>query len=224
MRFKDRVDAGQVLAQKLQHYKNKPDVVVIGLPRGGVVNAFQVAKALQVPLDVIVPRKIGAPLQPELAVGAVTEDGALLFNDDVMRQLNLKEEDLKAIIENERNEAQRRIETFRKGKPPLDLHGKTAILVDDGVATGATMRAAIQSAKKKGAERIVLALPVAPQRFRDAIVNEVDEVIILDEPDFFPAVGYFYDNFAQTEDAEVVILLDEMNELLKKEEAHQSSL
>lgn len=216
IRFKDRKEAGQQLAKQLERYKNRPDVVVIGLPRGGVVNAFEVAQALKVPLDVIVPRKIGAPLQPELAVGAVTEDGALLFNEDVLEMIRVKKEDVKHIIEAEKKEAQRRIAMFRKDKPPLDLHGKTAILIDDGVATGATMRAAIRSAQKKGAEHIVLALPVAPQRFRDTIAKEVDEIVILDEPDFFPAVGYFYQDFTQTEDEEVIELLEKMDKLLNE--------
>ena len=209
LRFKDRVQAGKALAKQLHRYKDKPDVVVIGLPRGGVVTAFHVAQVLNAPLDVIVPRKIGAPLQPELAVGAVTEDGATLFNENVMQQLRLTEDDVKHILEAEKKEAQRRIATFRKDKPPLNLHGKTAILIDDGVATGATMRAAIQSARAKGAQRIILALPVAPIQFRDTIKDEVDDIIILQEPTFFPGVSYFYDQFAQTEDDEDVRLLEQ---------------
>ncbi len=208
-RFKDRHSAGQLLARALQSYARDPHAIVIGLPRGGVVTAYEVTKALDLPLDVIVPRKLGAPGQPELAVGAVTEDASVLFNNDIMIRLGLKPQDLDHIVDAQIKEAQRRIALFRKDRPPLDLHGKTAIIVDDGVATGATMRAAIKSACAKGAERIILALPVAPIRFRDSIQDAVDEIIILQEPEFFPAVGYFYEQFAQTEDDEVVRLLEQ---------------
>ncbi len=209
-RFKDRHQAGQLLAQALQQYAHSPETVVIGLPRGGVVTAYEVAQALDLPLDVIVPRKLGAPLQPELAVGAVTEDGLVLFNAEVMHKFGLHEKDMQPTIDQQIKEAQRRIALFRKDRPPLDLHGKTVIMVDDGVATGATMRAAIQSARAKGAERIILALPVAPIRFRESIKDAVDGIVILQEPAFFPAVGYFYEQFAQTEDDEVVRLLEQL--------------
>ena len=208
-RFKDRCYAGKLLAQAVQQYAGDPEAIVIGLPRGGVVPAYEVAQALDLPLDVIVPRKLGAPLQPELAVGAVTEDGSVLFNETIMAQFNLKPIDIQPIIDKQVHEAQRRITLFRKDKPPLDLHGKTVIMVDDGVATGATMHAAIKSARAKGAQRIILALPVAPIQFRGSIKDEVDEVIILQEPEFFPAVGYFYEQFAQTADDEVVRLLEQ---------------
>ncbi len=207
IRFKDRKQAGKLLADGLQSFAGKKDTIVIGLPRGGVVPAYEVAQKLHVPLDVIVPRKVGAPLQPELAVGAVTEDGTVLFNEHVLFKFGLKPEDVSDIVAHERNEAQRRIALFRKNKPPLDLHNKVVIIVDDGVATGATMRAAIASAKKRGAGKIVLALPVAPTGFKNQIQVDVDEVVILQEPDFFPAVGYFYDDFKQVEDDQVVKLL-----------------
>ncbi|MEX0849251.1 MAG: phosphoribosyltransferase [Candidatus Dependentiae bacterium] len=207
IRFKDRKQAGQLLADVLQKYAHNKHAIVIGLPRGGVVPAYEIAKRLRLPVDVIVPRKIGAPLQPELAVGAVTEDGAVLFNESVMHKFGLKPNDVSDVIQKEQNEAQRRIALFRKNKPPLNLEDKIVIIVDDGVATGATMRAAIVSAKQRGAKEIVLALPVAPIDFRKMVQDEVDEMVILQEPDFFPAVGYFYDNFAQVEDDEVVKLL-----------------
>ncbi len=208
IRFKDRKQAGKLLADALQGYANKPDTIVIGLPRGGVVLAYEIAQKLNLPLDVIVPRKVGVPLQPELAVGAVTEDGTVLFNDHVMLKFGLKPEDVQNIVNKELQESQRRIAMFRKGKPPLDLHNKKVVLVDDGVATGATMRAAIASAEKRGAQEIILALPVAPIGFKEAVRSNVDGMVILQEPVFFPAVGYFYDDFTQVEDDQVVKLLD----------------
>jgi predicted phosphoribosyltransferase len=210
MRFKNRKQAGQLLAQELQKYAYNKNVIVIGLPRGGVVPAYEIAKVLHAPLDVIVPRKIGAPFQPELAVGAVTENGTVLFNESVMNKFGLTLNDVSDIIQREQQEAQRRIALFRKNKLPLNLENKIVILVDDGVATGATMRAAIASARQRGAQQIVLALPVAPSDFRKMVQDEVDDVVILYEPDFFPAVGYFYDDFAQVQDDEVVKLLNDV--------------
>lgn len=206
-RFKDRKDAGRLLAQALLKYKNDTHAIVIGLPRGGVVPAAEVAKLLHLPLDVIVPRKIGAPLQPELAIGAAAEDGTVLYNQDVMQMLGLVPEDVQYIVNAEVKEAQRRVRLFRNNRPPLDLHGKTAIIVDDGVATGATMHAALLSARKKGAQRIVLALPVAPPDFRAMIANDVDEIVILKEAAFFPGISFFYEEFEQVPDDVVVSLL-----------------
>lgn len=207
IRFKNRTQAGQLLADALQKYAHLPDTIVIGLPRGGVVPAYEIAHKLGLPLDVIVPRKIGTPLQPELAVGAVTEDGTVLFNEHVMYKFGLRPEDVHDTIKREQMEFQRRIALFRKNKPPLDLQNKTVILVDDGVATGATMRASIASAKRRGAQKIILALPVAPIGFRKLIEPEVDAMAILQEPEFFPAVGYFFNDFTQVEDEQVVALL-----------------
>lgn len=210
-RFHDRSQAGALLAQALHAYAHNKHAIVIGLPRGGVVVAYEIAKKLHLPLDIIVPRKIGAPMQPELAVGAVTEDGSVLYNQDVMQQLGLRPADLAATIEAEVQEARRRINVFRAHKPPLDLHGETVIMVDDGVATGATMRAALESARHKGAQYIILALPVAPPEFRGTVASAVDEVVILQEPEFFPSVGYFYERFDQTEDQEVIKLLGSLS-------------
>jgi len=205
--FKDRKEAGKRLAAQLMQYANRSDVVVVGLPRGGVPVAFEVAQALHAPLDVIVTRKIGAPWQPELAVGALTQEGVPLFNKEIMQQAGLTPDAVASITAEEQQETRRRLSLFRGNRPPLDLQGKTVIIVDDGVATGATMRAAIASAHALGAHTVVVALPVAPKEFRASLQHDVDELVILYEADFFPAVGYFYQQFAQTEDSQVRALL-----------------
>jgi len=207
MIFKDRIDAGKQLAQRLLAYKDKPNVVVLGLTRGGVVPAFYVAQALNVPMDIIITRKIGAPGNSELAVGALAEDGTVVFNDQLMRSLGLTARALENSIEVEKNEAARRIELYRAGRNPLDLTGKTVILVDDGVATGATMRASIVSARLRGAKYIVVAVPVAPAESLDEIRHEADELICLNMPEAFWGVGGSYQSFPQVNDQEVIDLL-----------------
>lgn len=205
--FKNRVQAGRLLADALVDYADDPHTVVIGLPRGGVVPAFEVAKKLDLPLDVIIVRKIGVPFQPELAAGALSEDGIMLFNQDVMSLLGLTRQDMQGIIDEKLQEAAQRRVLFRAGKAPLDLTDKTVIIIDDGVATGATLRVAIATAKKRGAKRIVVALPVAPTGFKSQIESEADEIIVLYESELFPGVGYFYDDFLQVEDQDVLDLL-----------------
>ena len=212
--FKDRVQAGRLLAEALKKYADDPQAVVLGLPRGGVVPAFEVAQLLHLPLDVIIVRKIGAPFEPELALGALTEDGNILFNRDVMAMLGLVRHDVQDIVDEKLKEAEQRRVLFRAGNKPLDLSGKTAIIIDDGVATGATLRVAVTAAKKRGAERIVVALPIAPAGFKSEIEPEADEVIVLHESEVFPGVSYFYDNFLQVEDQDVVHLLHQIH--LKK--------
>lgn len=207
MQFIDRADAGKQLAKQLQDYANKSDVIVIGLPRGGVIPAFEVAQALNLPLDIVVPRKLGAPYNPELAVGAITEDGTIIFNESIMRQLNLSPTDLTPIIEAEKEEAARRLSLYRSSRPPLDMNGKTVLLVDDGIATGATMRAAIASARARGAKKIIVAIPVAPADTINLIKQEVDDLICLLTPIQFWGVGGFYNKFTQTTDNEVIELM-----------------
>lgn len=206
-RFKDRVDAGKQLVSHLERYKNNLDAIVIGLPRGGVPVAFEVAKALGVPLDIVVSRKIGAPGRPELAVGAITEDGSVMLNRELMTMVGVNEEQLRVTIEAEKREAQRRLTLYRGDQPPLDLKDKITILVDDGIATGSTMLAAIVSARAHGAKKVIVAIPVAPADGVQKISKEADEVVCLSTPDFFPGVGYFYDTFGQTEDEEVIALM-----------------
>ncbi len=208
MFFVDRVDAGKKLAEKLLKFKDIKNGIVLGLPRGGLPVAFEVAQILNLPLDIVVPRKIGLPGQPELAVGAVCEDGSVIFNEPLLRMANLKPADLQPIIDKERQEAQRRLKKYRGDRPELDLKGKVVILVDDGIATGSTMRAAIASAKAKGAEKIIVAVPVIPPSTISIMKEEVDEIIYLDAPILFGAVGAFYQNFGQTTDEEVIALIE----------------
>lgn len=207
MQFKDRTDAGLKLAKKLQQFKGKTDTIVLGLPRGGVVTAYAIAKNLDLPLDIVVPRKIGAPGNPELAVGAITEDGTVIINQDIMHDLGLKPLMLTETIEQEKKEAQRRLTLYRDKRPLLELAGRTVILVDDGIATGATMRAAIASVQKQGAATIIVAVPVAPPDSFNLIKNEVDTIICLLVTADFAGVGAFYNHFKQTTDGEVIKLM-----------------
>lgn len=202
--FKDRVEAGHKLAQKLFHYKNKKNVLVLGLVRGGVIVAAQVAQELNLPLDIIVVRKIGAPQFPELAVGALTQGGNPWFNESLILQLGITKDALEPIINAERAELERRLKTYRVGKKPLTCTGKTVVLVDDGIATGATMHAAVQSAQEMGAKKIIIAVPVCPPEIVKEFEKKVDEVICLETPSYFPAVGSFYRYFEQVSDYEVV--------------------
>jgi len=213
MIFKDRQDAGQQLAQKLLDYKGKKNVIVLGLPRGGVVNAFEVSKGLNLPLDVLVPRKIGAPGFEEVAIGAITMDGAKILDQEAIKMYNISPDYIAKEIKAEGKEAKRRLEKFRGSKPPLDLKNMTAIIVDDGIATGATMRAAIQSAKIKGASKVIVAVPTLASESIDLIESETDQLIYLDAPPsaLSYSVGQWYKDFAQTEDDEVVEILKNAN-------------
>jgi len=207
IKFRDRADGGKKLAQKLEAYRDKSNTIVIGLPRGGVVTAYQIARELHLPLDIIVPRKIGAPFNPELAVGALTQEGTCVWNAELMQRLGLTPADLAHTIAEEQAEAARRLATYRGNRPPLDLKNKTVILVDDGIATGATMRAAIASAHAMGAHKVIVAVPVAPQDTLDLLRQEADEVICAYVPTFFGGVGAFYEMFPQTTDAEVIDIM-----------------
>lgn len=207
MLFRDRHDAGKQLGTELKKYDRDPNAMVIGLPRGGVVTAAEVAKTLHLPLDIIVPRKIGAPGNPEFAIGAITEDGDPVLDEHILAMYGISSEQVQNIIQQERTEAARRLSVYRKNRPPLDLLGKTAILVDDGIATGATMRAAILSAKRKNAKKIVVATPVIASDTAEKLKTEADEVVALHAPEYFGAVGRFYETFDQTTDEEVAKLV-----------------
>jgi len=212
MMFLDRQEAGSLLAPHLIKYKNSPETLVIGLPRGGIICAAEVAKFLNLPLDVITPRKVGSPYNPELALGAVTHTGDGYFNLDIISQLGVSESFLKQEIEKEKAISLARQKLYRKNKPPLDVRGKTIILVDDGLATGATMKAAIQSMKSQGAKKIIAAIPVSPPDTLEEIRAMCQEVVCLDAPAYFQAVGQFYSNFQQTSDEEVIQLLKPSSE------------
>lgn len=207
MAFADRKDAGRTLAGELRHLRGQ-DLVVLGLPRGGVPVAAEVAAALWAPLDVSVVRKLGAPYQPELAMGAIGEDGARVVNEQVVDGTWVTEKQLGEVEQRERIELDRRAREYRGDRPRPALRGRTAVIVDDGIATGATARAACRSARQQGAERVVLAVPVAPREWADRVGSDADELVCPETPENFAAVGQFYRDFDQTTDAEVISCLE----------------
>lgn len=201
--FKDRTDAGKQLAQLLLPYKRRKDVIVVALVRGGVPVAAEISPVLHAPLDIVVVRKIGDPGAPEFALGALTQSGEPLFNEQFMQRIYLAEQAVLAVIDQEKQELQRRLERYRGTKAPLNCQDKTVILVDDGIATGATMRAAIASVKSLGAKKVVVAVPVCPQEVVQEFELQCDEFVCLEQPAYFPAVGYFYEQFEPVEDEQV---------------------
>jgi putative phosphoribosyl transferase len=207
MLFHDRVDAGRQLAARLQHLADR-DVVVLGLPRGGVPVAAEVAHALGAPLDIIIVRKLGAAFQPEFALGALGEDGVRVMNPEAAGYAEATAGELSATEERERREIGRRALRYRGGRARQALDGRVAVIVDDGLATGSTARAACQVAGALCAERVVLAVPVAPEGWEARIGDDADEMISVATPSWFFAIGQFYDDFTQTSDAEVAACLD----------------
>jgi putative phosphoribosyl transferase len=207
-RFRDRVDAGARLAARLERYRG-PNTLVLGIPRGGVVVAAEVARRLDADLDVIVARKLGAPGSEELALGAVTANGGRFLNEALIRELGVPERYLAQVTAAQMAEARRREERYRGARAPVPIEGRTVILVDDGLATGATMRAAVRSVRAQGPARLIVAVPVGSVEAVAALREEADEVVCLATPEPFWAVGLYYDHFAPTEDAEVVRLLEE---------------
>ena len=209
--FADRADAGRQLGRRLEYLRGEP-VVVLGLPRGGVLVACEVATALLAPLDVIVVRKLGVPFQPELGMGAIGEDGVRIVNEEVVRTAHVSSEELAAVESRERAELERRARRFRGERPPVPLGGRTALVVDDGIATGSTARAACRVARARGAAKVVLATPVAPPGWKARIEGDADELVCLATPAPFFAIGQFYDDFSQTHDDEVVGCLVRAND------------
>jgi len=205
--FSNRTDAGRRLAARLAHLRGEP-VVVLGLPRGGVPVAAEVARALGAPLDVIVVRKLGVPFQPELGMGAVGEDGVRVLNREVIRLAGVSAEELAAVEQREQAEVARRAFRYRGGRPRAALAGRVAVIVDDGIATGSTARAACQVARALGAARVVLAVPVAPPGWQDRIGRDADEMIAVATPAPFYGIGQFYADFSQTTDEEVIACLE----------------
>jgi putative phosphoribosyl transferase len=208
MIFANRVDAGRRLARRLGHLRGQP-VAVLGLPRGGVPVAAEVARALGAPLDVIVVRKLGVPFQPELGMGATGEDGTRVLNPRVMQAAQVSREELDAVTEREQREVTRRASRYRGSRSRVPLAGRTAVIVDDGIATGSTARAACQIARLHGAARVVLAVPVAPAGWEDQLGGDADELVAVATPARFYAIGQFYADFSQTTDAEVAACLQE---------------
>ena len=205
--FRDRRDAGRVLARLLDQYRGRPDVLVLGLPRGGVPVAYEVAAALGAPLDVFVVRKLGVPGREELAMGAIASGGVVVVNDDVVRGLGIAPEAIQQVAEQEGRELLRREQAYRERRPSPEVAGKVVILVDDGLATGASMRAAIEALRQLGPARIVVAVPAAPESTCRELLPIADEVVCATTPSPFFAVGASYWDFTQTADEEVRDLL-----------------
>jgi putative phosphoribosyl transferase len=218
--LKDRADAGVQLARKLSKYRDMRDeAIVLGLPRGGIVIGYHVARELRLPMDMIVSRKIGCPGHEEYAVGALAQDGSVELDTGALRMLSLSEADLQPTIDKERREAQRRMKVYRGDRPPLDLTNKIAILVDDGIATGSTAKASLRMLQKSNCKKVVLAVPVMPADRVKAFAGMVDELVFVQAPRDFHAVGQFYERFDQTEDEEVLDLMRRNAEDLQRWEA-----
>jgi putative phosphoribosyl transferase len=208
MIFSNRTEAGRGLALRLRDYANRKDVIVLGIPRGGVPVAFEVARMLKVPLDVLVLRKLGVPGHEELGFGAIASGGIRALNPEVVEALQISPLDIELVTDMERKELKRRERAYRGRRPPLNLSGLTVILVDDGIATGSGMRAAIDALRQMRPEHIVIAVPVAPGSTCDRLRSEVDDLVCLETPERFYGVGQFYFDFSQVSDQEVNELLD----------------
>jgi len=211
MQFRDRDEAGALLAARLMAYANKPDVIVLALPRGGVPVGAQVAKKLKVPLDVFVVRKLGLPGHPELAMGAIASGGVRVFNGDVVNALRIPDEVINAVTAEEYQELKRREQSYRDDLPPPEVEGKTVIIVDDGIATGSTMVAAISALRQVNAGRVVVATPTVARSTYDYLRQSADDVVAVIVPEEFYDVAQWYEDFSQTSDEEVHRLLAEMN-------------
>jgi putative phosphoribosyl transferase len=207
--FRDRIDAGRQLAARLSQYAGRDDLLVLGLPRGGLPVAAEVAKALHAPLDVYVVRKLGVPWHPELAMGAIASGGILVINEQVVNSFDISKEILNKAAESERHELERREKAYRGNRAPLDLARRLVILVDDGVATGSTMRAAVSAVHRQSPARVVVAVPtIAASTYRE-LLPLVDELVAVMVPEIFHAVGEWYENFEQTGDDEVRAILEQ---------------
>jgi putative phosphoribosyl transferase len=207
MKYRNRTEAGRLLAKKLMAYANRTDVLVLGLPRGGVPVAFEVAQALDAPLDVFLVRKLGVPGHEELAMGAIASGGVRVLNQGVVNNLHIPGEVIDAIAADEQRELERRARLYRGDRPPPDVRGRTVILIDDGLATGSTMHAAARALRSQNPAAIVVAVPVAAEETCHEFRSEVDEVVCVYTPEPFFAVGLWYEDFAQTSDEKVRELL-----------------
>lgn len=207
MTFRDRREAGKALAKELAFLKGQKDVLVLAIPRGGVVVGYQVAEELGIPLDIYITRKIGAPYNPELALGAVASDGSVILDEALLQRLGVSPDFVEGEKKRQQAEIARRLDKYRGNRPALDLTGKTVILVDDGVATGATTLATLRALKKQPIARLILAIPVGPPDVIETLAKEADQIVCLSTPEPFWAVGSFYLVFDQTSDEEVLKLL-----------------
>lgn len=213
-RFRDRRDAGRQLARALMGYKGAKDTIVLALPRGGVVLGYEVCLQLRLPLDVLVVRKLGTPLNPELAMGALAETGYRHLNTDVITTYGVTAEQLEAEVGRQQQEIRRRIEKYRGGRALPPLKGQTVIVVDDGIATGATLYASLAALRTAKVARVVVAVPVAPPEASAELERMVDEAVILETPDWFFGISQFYESFPQVEDEEVIACLETVREAL----------
>lgn len=207
-KFRDRTEAGRRLACELSSYADDPNLFVLALPRGGVPVAFEVARELHAPLDVFIVRKLGVPGHEEFAMGAIATGGVILVDEDIVRQLGIRADEVEAVVRAEARELERRSRLYRGDRPPPDVAGRTVILVDDGLATGASMRVAAAALRQEHPARIVVAVPVAPRETCDALRQTADDVVCAVTPERFYAVGLWYENFEQTTDDEVHDLLE----------------
>jgi putative phosphoribosyl transferase len=216
-RFRDRVEAGQLLGTEVaRRLGERNDILVLGLPRGGVPVAYRVAQALEAPMDVFIVRKLGVPGHEELAMGAIASGGVRVLNRDVLAYAAISQKAIDAVVAREEQELRRREQSYRGARGPLDVRGKTVVIVDDGLATGSTMRAAVAALRKMEPRIIVVAVPVAASQTCEEVTREVDEMICLRTPEPFEAVGLWYDDFSQTTDSEVHDLLDRANAEVKR--------
>jgi predicted phosphoribosyltransferase len=204
--FSDRVEAGKRLTSAMRDFAGK-NGIVLAIPRGGVVVGYEIAKALNLPLDVIIPRKIGAPANPELAIGAMTEDGTIILDDNLITYLGVQRDYIKAESERQKHEIERRLKLYRQNEPYPSLKGLDVVIVDDGIATGSTMKAALASVKNRGASTVTVAVPVGPPSTIKELKKQADRVVCLYTPEYFQAIGQFYTDFNQTTDEEVIQLL-----------------
>jgi putative phosphoribosyl transferase len=208
-RFADRRSAGVELASRLTHYAGRPDVVVLALPRGGLPVAFEIAEALGAPLDIFLVRKLGVPGHPELAMGAIASGGVVVLNRDVIDWYGIPQEAIEAVANQEQTELERRERLYRGGRPLIDLQGRAVILVDDGLATGSTMKAAVQAVRQHRPARVIVAVPVGAPSTCEEFADITDETVCAYTPEPFSAVGQWYADFSQTTDEEVRALLAE---------------
>jgi putative phosphoribosyl transferase len=206
--FRDRQDAGRFLAGKLKHLAHHPDLIVLALPRGGVPVAYEIAKELNAPLDIFIVRKLGVPIYEELAMGAIASGGVRVLNEEIISRLGITPSMIDAAAAEQQWELERREHEYRGERAPLDVTGRIVILVDDGLATGASMRAAVQALRKRNPKRIIVAVPVGAPETCEQFEKEVDEVVCGKRPEYFGAVGEWYEDFTQTTDEEVCELLD----------------
>ncbi len=224
MIFPNRTEAGRRLAPRLRDYANRKGVIVLGIPRGGVPIAFEVAEYLKVPLDVLVLRKLGVPGHEELGFGAIASGGVRALNPEIVEALRISPRDIELVTNREAKELQRREHAYRGGRPPLDVRGRTVILIDDGIATGSGMRAAVAALRQMKPAQIVIAVPVAPASTCDSLRDEVNELICLETPEPFYGVGQFYYDFSQVSDEEVSELLDRAAREIDEQEYSPAAL